>query len=118
MTGPHNRIHVVINPASGKGEPVLNVLNDLLRQHDVQWKASITMQYGNATSFARQAAADRSLHLHTSRAKKFFWRGKEISIDTDPDQPVWPDSEYAGRTPITVKVIPGALTVAASVINK
>jgi YegS/Rv2252/BmrU family lipid kinase len=291
MASLYKRIHVVINPASGKDEPILNVLNDVFHQHDVTWEASITMQYGDATRFARQAAeagfdlvagyggdgtqheiangilgtdavmgvlpggtgngfanelviprklrpavellctsqyqrkidavqlgdsyfiqrlyvgiepeeqtsreskdkygtfayavdayhrsrgakevkyqitidgelieipamkvyivnsaqsgtrisvtgglsspddglvgvfvldsknmetlrsaASRSLHLHTSRAENFFWRGKEIAIDTDPDQPVWTDGEYSGRTPVTAKVIPGALTVAA-----
>jgi diacylglycerol kinase family enzyme len=38
-------------------------------------------------------------------------QGKEIFIDTDPDQPVWTDGEYTGRTPISLKVIPGALPV-------
>ena len=291
MTAPYERIHVVINPASGKDEPILNVLNDVFHQHGVDWEASITKQYGDATRFARQAAeagfdlvagyggdgtqheiangilgttavlgvlpggtgngfaneigipktlreavellctsrnqrhidvvqqgdnyfiqrlyvgiepeeqtsreskdkygtfayavdsyhrargakefdyritidgeliempamkcyivnsaqsgtkisvtgglsspddglvdifvldsknmetlraaTNRVLHLHTKRAENFFWRGKEVTIETDPDQPVWTDGEYAGRTPVTAKVIPGALTVAA-----
>ena len=56
-------------------------------------------------------AADRALHLNTKAANEFIKQGKEISIDTDPDQPVWTDGEYTGRTPITMKVVPGALHV-------
>jgi len=32
----------------------------------------------------------------------FIKQGKEISIDTDPDQPVWTVGEYAGRAPFPV----------------
>ncbi len=56
-------------------------------------------------------AADRMLHLDTKNARDWMRQGQEISIDTDPDQPVWTDGEYTGRTPISLKVIPGALPV-------
>lgn len=56
-------------------------------------------------------AVDRVLHLNTKNARESIRQGKEISIDTDPDQPVWTDGEYTGRTPISLKVIPGALPV-------
>ena len=56
-------------------------------------------------------AADRMLHLDTKNARDWMRQGKEVSIDTDPDQPVWTDGEYTGRTPISMKVIPGALPV-------
>jgi len=57
------------------------------------------------------AAAERVVHLDTKTANSFIWRAKEIAIDTDPDQPVWTDGEYSGRTPISLKVVPGALSV-------
>lgn len=57
------------------------------------------------------AAAERVIHLNTKTAKAFIKQGKEVSIDTDPDQPVWTDGEYTGRTPISMKVVPGALKV-------
>ena len=57
------------------------------------------------------SAVDRMLHIHTAKAEQYIWKGKEITIDTDPDQPVWTDGEYTGRTPISVKVVPGALKV-------
>ena len=56
-------------------------------------------------------AVDRMLHLHTKNAQDFMRQGKEITIDTDPDQPVWTDGEYTGRTPISLKVLPAALPV-------
>lgn len=57
------------------------------------------------------AAAERMAHLDTETASRFMRQGKEISIDTDPDQPVWTDGEYTGRTPISMQIVPGALKV-------
>ena len=289
MTAPYQNIHVVINPASGKNEPILNTLNDVFHRYGVDWSISVTKKYGDATEFARQAAlggadlvagyggdgtqheiangiigtdavmgvlpggtgngfctelglpktlqpavellctsqklrhvdvvqmgnayfiqrlyvgiepeqqtsremkdkygtlayavsgfrrathakeisyqvsidgklismramkcyvvnagktgtgvsvtgtnsiiddgevevfildlknlqtltsaTDRMLHIHTSKSERYIWRGKEITIDTNPDQPVWTDGEYTGRTPISLKVVPGALKV-------
>ncbi|MBK7179758.1 MAG: hypothetical protein IPH82_21695 [Chloroflexi bacterium] len=35
---PYKKIHIVINPASGKNEPIINVLNDVFHQYDdVDW---------------------------------------------------------------------------------
>ena len=50
------RIHVVINPAAGRAEPILSTLNDVFRAHEVDWDISITRTFGDATRFARQAA--------------------------------------------------------------
>jgi len=58
MTEKKKRIHVVINPASGKDEPILNVINAVFKEHDVGWSISVTQKFGDATEFARQAAAD------------------------------------------------------------
>lgn len=57
------------------------------------------------------AAAVRMLNLSTDLAEKFIWQGKEITIETEPDQPVWTDGEYIGRTPVTMKVIASGLSV-------
>jgi YegS/Rv2252/BmrU family lipid kinase len=54
----YRRVHVVINPASGKDEPILNVLNDVFREHGVEWDASVTHRYGDAADQARAAIAD------------------------------------------------------------
>ena len=57
------------------------------------------------------AATSRFFNLHTKKAQRYYRQGREITIDTDPDQPVWSDGEYLGRTPITVKVLPGVLPI-------
>ena len=57
------------------------------------------------------AAVDRFLDRDTPAAKRYYRQCRELSLDTDPDQPVWADGEYIGRTPVTVKVMPGALSV-------
>jgi YegS/Rv2252/BmrU family lipid kinase len=54
----YRRVHVVINPASGKDEPILNVLNDVFREHGVEWEASVTHRYGDASEQAKAAIAD------------------------------------------------------------
>jgi diacylglycerol kinase family enzyme len=50
------RIHVVVNPAAGKDEPILNTINDVFHEHGIEWGVSVTRKYGDATEFARQAA--------------------------------------------------------------
>ena len=52
---PYQRIHVVINPASGKDEPIINTLNDVFREHGVDWDVSITKKYGDASAQAKAA---------------------------------------------------------------
>ena len=55
---PYRRVQVIINPASGRDEPVLNVLNDLFRRYDVDWDVSVTHRYGDAAAQARKAVED------------------------------------------------------------
>ena len=50
-------IHVIINPAAGKGMPVLTTLNDAFGDR-VKWDVSITHGPGEARQHARQALAD------------------------------------------------------------
>jgi YegS/Rv2252/BmrU family lipid kinase len=57
MAGPYKRIHIVINPASGKNQPMLNIINDTCRRHDVEWDATVTHKFGDATAQARAAIA-------------------------------------------------------------
>jgi YegS/Rv2252/BmrU family lipid kinase len=57
MKLPYPRIHVVINPASGQNQPILNVLNDVFHSADVKWDVSLTHQAGDAARQAREAAA-------------------------------------------------------------
>src|SRR5512145_255376 len=57
MTLPYQRVHVVINPASGQNQPILNVLNDVFHSAGAKWDISITHQGGDATRQAREAVA-------------------------------------------------------------
>ena len=68
-----------------------------------------TLDAENLTSLA--GAAHRMLNIDSKKARDWMRQGKEISIETDPDQPVWTDGEYTGRTPVSLKVLPVALPV-------
>lgn len=57
MTPPYPFIHVIINPASGKNQPMLNIINDVCKKHGVRWDATVTHKYGDATEQARAAIA-------------------------------------------------------------
>lgn len=48
-------VHVIINPAAGTNEPILNTLNDVFKEHDIQWDASITFGKGDGAMHARKA---------------------------------------------------------------
>lgn len=56
MNPPYKKIHIVINPAAGHDEPILNVLNDVFHPSGVDWEISLTHQLGDATRLARKAA--------------------------------------------------------------
>ncbi len=51
-----NRVHVIINPASGQDKPMLNVLNTVFRDAGIDWDVFITKDAGDAERLAREAA--------------------------------------------------------------
>ena len=57
MPLPYKKVHVVINPAAGHDEPVLNVLNHVFHLAGVDWDVSLTHKSGDATRLAAEAAA-------------------------------------------------------------
>lgn len=57
MTPPFQRVQVIINPAAGHDEPVLNVLNDVFHPVGIDWDISITHKYGDAARLAKEAVA-------------------------------------------------------------
>lgn len=59
------------------------------------------------------SAEARLLHLPTWDAGLYYWRGREITIEAQPEQAIWMDGEYQGSSPVTVQVVPGALAVVA-----
>jgi YegS/Rv2252/BmrU family lipid kinase len=50
------RVKVVINPVSGKPEPVLSVLNDVFGEAQIEWDVAITHKSGDGVTAAREAA--------------------------------------------------------------
>ena len=50
------RMIIIVNPAAGKNEPVLNTINDVFAEYDIGWDVLITHGPGDATELARQAA--------------------------------------------------------------
>ena len=48
-------IQVVINPASGQPDTILNKLNAVFHEAEIRWDVSITHENGDATRLAREA---------------------------------------------------------------
>ena len=105
---PALKVYVVNASQTGTG---ISVTGDLSRSDDGLLEVFILDQH-NLKTIA--AAGERMLHLHTEIAGQFFWRGKNITIETEPDQPVWTDGEYFGRTPVSMNVERGKLSVVVS----
>ena len=57
MPLPYKKVHVIINPAAGHDEPILNVLNHVFHPAGVEWDNSLTHKSGDATRLAAEAAA-------------------------------------------------------------
>ena len=49
------KAHIIINPASGQPQSILNQINDVFHPVGVAWNVSITNQSGDAAHFTRQA---------------------------------------------------------------
>ena len=99
-----SKVYVVNSGMTGKGIAISHtyaVDDGLLDAFVLNKEAKATLA----------AAAERLLNLHTETAQKYYRQCRELIIDTDPDQPIWADGEYLGRTPVTVRVLPGALPV-------
>lgn len=51
------RIQVIINPAAGRNEQILNTLNSVFQPYGIDWQVSITQKAGDATRLAQEAVA-------------------------------------------------------------
>jgi YegS/Rv2252/BmrU family lipid kinase len=51
-------IHIIVNPASGKGESILPVINASLKEAGIKWEVSVTHKKGDATQFAKAAVKE------------------------------------------------------------
>ena len=54
---PLHRVHVIINPASGHDEPIINVLNRAFAPSGVDWDVFITKKAGDARTYAQRAVS-------------------------------------------------------------
>ena len=62
------------------------------------------------------AAETRLLKMKESPLSRLkCWRGRSIQVEADPAKTIWTDGELHGTTPVTVEVVPGALSVLAPV---
>ena len=52
------KVHIIINPAAGQPQPILNQINDIFYPAGVEWSVSITLNSGDATRYAQQAIAE------------------------------------------------------------
>lgn len=52
------KLHVIVNPAAGQDEPVLNALNDAFRDAPLEWDISLTQKFGDGAKLAKQAIDD------------------------------------------------------------
>ena len=53
---PYQRIYLVLNPAAGRDEPVINTINDVFHHAGIQWEVDVTHKYGDAQNLALKAA--------------------------------------------------------------
>lgn len=63
MDATFKRIYVIVNPASGNNEPILNTLNDVFRGYEVQWQIDVTAGLGDGEDLARKAAESGEFDL-------------------------------------------------------
>ncbi len=51
----YQRVQIIVNPAAGRDEPILNTLNRVLTPADIDWQVSITRESGDAKRFTKAA---------------------------------------------------------------
>jgi len=49
------KLHIIINPGSGKGDAILNIINTTMQEAGIKWEASITHKAGDAIRLAKAA---------------------------------------------------------------
>ncbi len=52
-------IHIIINPAAGKEEIFLPIINTSMKEADIKWEGLITHQAGDAIQFAKAAVKEK-----------------------------------------------------------
>lgn len=52
------RLHIILNPAAGRDEPILKTLNVALQTAEVDWEVFVTKKAGDAMRYAQNAARE------------------------------------------------------------
>ncbi len=58
MPSIYKRVQIIINPASGKNNTILNTINAVFSGSDIEWDARITHKFGDATRMTKEAVAN------------------------------------------------------------
>jgi diacylglycerol kinase family enzyme len=58
-----------------------------------------------------RALSHHMFHYGEWQGGVFHYRGKEITLETEPSQDVWIDGEIDGKTPFTTSAMPEALEI-------
>ena len=48
-------IHIIINPASGRTEPILSIINSAMKEAGIHWDISVTKEKGDGLQLAKAA---------------------------------------------------------------
>lgn len=51
------RVHVIVNPASGQDKPILKTLNSVFRENGIEWEMFLTKKAGDGIRLAKEATA-------------------------------------------------------------
>lgn len=55
MAVNYANVHLIVNPAAGKDEPILNVINTVFNDKEIPWTVHVTQKAGDATELTRAA---------------------------------------------------------------
>lgn len=91
MAPLYKRVQVIINPASGKDEPILNIINAAFADTGIEWDARVTHKFGDAARLAKEAA-EAGVDLVTG----YGGDGTQLEI---------------ANGPVTAKILPKAIDV-------
>ena len=51
-------IHIIINPAAGKKEAILPIINESMKEAGIKWEVSVTKEAGDGIQMARAAVKE------------------------------------------------------------
>lgn len=88
---PYRNACVIVNPSSGKPEPILSVLNDYFQDADIKWEVQVTIQSGDAKKYALNAVDD----------------DKDVVITYGGDGTVMEVAQALMNTEIPLLILPG-----------